>query len=219
MLQSKTPMRQPDKRPIASRQPVWRLAMGTGRGAARGFLRFWPLWERFTLWLWQVQPVPDSPHGLLQVAIHPYKGHAIVLPEGTSVAAGDLIMELHFVNGRLSEQHERWQPFTLLTYLAEELHVIAENYRNQTYPSTIRALFGVTLLASAAPRLGFTLRPRPLNLHLRLERFFLQGLLAIYSSEGLARLEHGAENHNPYPQEVWMSLATLLDRYSAPQAS
>src|SRR5690348_5929432 len=79
----------------------WRLAKGTGHGAARGFLRFWPLWERFTLWLWKVQPVPNTPYGLFQVAIHPYKGRPLVLPDGTSVASGDPIMELHLVNWRL----------------------------------------------------------------------------------------------------------------------
>jgi hypothetical protein len=103
--------------------------------------------------------------------------------------------------------------------LTEELAAIAENYRNSTYPSTIRALFGVTLLARAAPRLGFTVRSRPLNLHGRLERFFLQGLLAIYSSQGLARLAYGVEGYNLSPQEVWMPLATLLERYGPPLAS
>jgi len=208
---------QPAQQRSQGRRPGWgwRLARGTGRGAARGFLRFWPLWERFTLWLWRVQPLPGSPHGLLQVSIHPYKGQAIALPDGTSVAPGDAIMELHFVNWALSAHKEGWSPFTLLAYIADELTAIADGYRNNTYPSTVRALFGVTLLASAAPRLGFTLRPRPLNLHGRLERFFLKGLLALYSSEGLARLARGSASREMNPQEIWMSLDTLLARYGA----
>jgi hypothetical protein len=193
----------------------WRLARGAGRGGARGFLRFWPLWERFTLRLWRVQPVPGSPRGLFQVSIHPYKGRPIVLPDGASIAPGDPIMELHFVNRRLSARKEGWQPFTLLAYFAEELQAIADDYRKGIYPPTVRALFGVTLLARAAPRLGFTLRPRPLNLHGRLERFFLKGLLALYSSEGLARLARGSASRDLNPQEVWMSIETLLARYSS----
>jgi hypothetical protein len=215
-----TPPRQPMvKRPQSRRAGWgWRLARGTRRGAARGFLRFWPLWERFTLWLWRVQPVPGSPHGLLQVSIHPYKGQPIVLPDGTSIATGDPIMELHFVNWLLSARKEGWQPFTLLTYLAEDLRAIADGYRNNAYPPAVRALFGVTLFAKAGPRLGFTLRPRPLNLHGRLERFFLKGLLALYSSEGLARLARGSASHDLHPQEIWMSIETLLARYG-PQPS
>jgi hypothetical protein len=191
------------------------LARGTGRGAARGFLRFWPLWERFTLWLWRVQPVLGSPHGLLQISIHPYKGQPIVLPDGVSIARGEPIMELHFVNWQLSARKEGWQPFTLLVYLADELRALADDYKKGVYPASVRALFGVTLLARGAPRLGFTLRPRPLNLHGRLERFFLKGLLALYSAEGLARLARGSESRELHPQEVWMSIETLLSRYSA----
>jgi len=193
----------------------WRLAHGTGRGAARGFLRFWPLWERFTLGLWHVQPVPGSPHGLLQVSIHPYKGQPIILPDGITIANGDPIMELHLVNWMLSAQQEGWHPFTLLAYLAEELAAVADGYKNGIYPTTVRALFGVTLLARGAPRLGFTLRHRPLNLHGRLERFFLKGLLALYSADGLDRLARGSARGSLDPQEVWMSVETLLAIYGA----
>jgi hypothetical protein len=221
MKEKATPSRQPMLKHPPGRRAGWgwRLARGTGRGAARGFLRFWPLWERFTLWLWRVRPVPGSPGGLLQVSIHPYTGQPILLPDGTRVVRGDPIVELHFVNWRLSAQQEGWQPFTLLTALANELRAIADNYQKGIYPASVRALFGVTLLASAAPRLGFTLRPRPLNLHGRLERFFLKGLLALYSAEGLARLARGSASHDLTPQEVWMSIETLLGRYAAQPSS
>lgn len=193
----------------------WRLARGAGHGAARGFLRFWPLWEHFTLWLWRVQPTPGSPHGLLQVSIHPHKGQPMLLPDGVSIARGEPIMELHFVNWRLSAREEGWQPFFFLAALADELRALADNYEKGFYPASVRALFGVTLLARGAPRLGFTLRPRPTNLHGRLERFFLKGLLALYSSEGLARLARGSASHDLTPQETWMSIETLLSRYGA----
>ena len=193
----------------------WRLARGTGHGAARGFLRFWPLWERFTLWLWKVQPVPDAPQGLLQVSIHPYKGSPMVLPDGTSIASGDPIMELHLVNWRLAAAQQGQQPLSLLKEIREDLAAIAQGFQQQRYPSSVRALYGVTILAAAAPRLGFTLRPRLLNLHGRLERFFLKGLLALYHADGLARLERGSAKHDLRPQEVWMSVNTLLARYGA----
>ena len=208
------------RRPQPTQQPSgrrvawgWRLAKGTGRGAARGFLRFWPLWERFTLWLWKVQPVPNAPHGLFQVSIHPYKGRPIVLPDGASVASGDPIMELHLVNWRLVDAYPAGQPLFLLKEIREDLAAIAQGFQEQRYPLSVRALYGVTILAAATPRLGFTLRPRPLNLHGRLERFFLKGLLALYNADGLARLERGSARRDLRPQEVWMSLGTLLERY------
>lgn len=191
----------------------WRLARGTGHGAARGFLRFWPLWERFTLWLWKVQPVPNAPHSLFQVSIHPYNGRPMALPDGTSIASSDQIMELHLVNWRLADAQRGRQPLALLKEIREDLAAIAQGFQEQRYPPSVRALYGVTILAAATPRLGFTLRPRPLNLHGRLERFFLKGLLALYNADGLARLERGSAKRDLRPQEVWMSVDTLLKRY------
>lgn len=204
------PAQRPDGRRVAW---AWQLARGTGHGAAHGFLRFWPLWERFTLWLWQVQPVPYAPHGLFQVSIHPYKGRPIVLPDGTSIASGDPIMELHLVNWRLAAAQRDRQPLALLKEIREDLAAIAQGFQEQRYPSSVRALYGVTILAAATPRLGFTLRPTLLNLHGRLERFFLKGLLALYNADGLARLERGSARRDLRPQEVWMSVDTLLKRY------
>ena len=205
---------QPPQRPYGRRAAWgWRLAKGTGHGVARGFLRFWPLWERFTLWLWKVQPVPNAPNGLFQVSIHPYKGRPIVLPDGTSVASGDLIMDLHLVNWRLAAAYPAGQPLALLKEIREDLAAIAQGFQGQRYPPSVRALYGVTILAAATPRLGFRLRPRPINLHGRLERFFLKGLLALYNVDGLARLERGSARRDLRPQEVWMSLGTLLERY------
>lgn len=191
----------------------WRLARGTGRGAARGFLRFWPLWECFTLWRWKVQPVPGAPRGLFQVSLHAYKGQAIILPDGTAIAPGDQILELHLVNWMLAAAQQSQKPLAVLRDLREDLAAIAQGFQEKTYPSTVRALYGVTILAAGASRLGFTLRSRPLNLHGRLERFFLKGLLALYNIDGLARLERGSARRDLRPQEVWMSVETLLTRY------
>jgi hypothetical protein len=206
----------PARNKPAGRRPGWgwRLARGTGRGAARGFLRFWPLWERWTLWLWHVQPVPGSRHGLFQVAIHPHKGELITLSDGTTTARGDQIMELHFVNSVLAAPEGGWSPIALLRAIQDDLAAIAAVFQSGSYPSTIRALYGVTLLARGAPRLGFTIRPRAHTLHGRLEAFFLKGLLALYNNEGLARLARGSATREMWPQEVWMSIPTLLARYS-----
>ncbi len=179
---------------------------------ARGFLRFWPLYERFTLWLWQVQPVPNAPHRLFQVAIHPYKGRPIVLPDGTSITPGDQIMELHLVNWMVANAQQDRPSLALLKDLADDLSAIAQGFQQKRYPP-VRALYGVTILAAGARRLGFSLRPRVMNLHGRLERFFLKGLLVLYNADGLARLERGSSRRELLPQEVWMSIETLLARY------
>ena len=78
------------------------------------------------------------------------------------------------------------------------------------------AVHGLTLIGRAAPRLGFTVRERPVTLLAWFDRFFMQGLLTIYSPDGLKRLQRGT-TFGAYPMEVFMSRAELRRRYGAPQ--
>jgi MFS family permease len=207
---------------------VWRLAGRTGAGRARGFLRFWPFWEWLTLSLAPITPIPDAPHGVLGVRLTRYRGHPITLPDGTTIAKGDWVGELHFHNARVTELAAHSSPLTLLHMIGEDLGALAAWVEDNTQreppgnaqppangrqPSirNIKAIFGVTILSRPAPRLGFTRRDRPHTIHAWFERFFLRGLLAIYNPQGVARLTRG--KRDSYAEEVWMSSAALLRRY------
>src|SRR5579875_563038 len=213
-------------RPVARRRlGAWRLAGRTGAGRARGFLRFWPFWEWLTLSLAPITPIPDAPNGLLAVRVDRYHGRPITLPDGTTVAQGDWVGELHFRNSRVTELAAHTSPLTLLRMIGEDLSALAawvisdetaggaQSLARNTSPAIgkIKAIVGVTILSRPAPRLGFTVRARPHTIHAWFERFFLHGLLAIYNPQGLARLTRGKQG--VYAEEVWMSRATLLSRY------
>lgn len=195
----------------------WKLAFQTRAGRARGFLLFWPFWEYVTRTIWQLQSIPDASNHLLEVHFTHYTGRPIVLPDGTHVDRGDPVIELHFRNRAFLEVEEDAPAWKYMQIIAQNLRALTNWTQEPDFPGNFKAIYGVSLLYRGAPRLGFTVRQRPRNIHARLERFFMTGLLVLYHRRGGLRLLQGT-TYGTFPQEVWMSRNTLLKYYNKSHA-
>ena len=205
----------PTERPARKRRlgSGWRLAGGSRGGQARGFLRFWPIWERIYGAFLPSSAIPNAPHDVLHVHFGRYRGAPITLPDGTEITRGDWVTDLHFNNQVLGAASRTASAFQLARMIAEDMVALAAWTAQPESPAArSRAVTGVTLIGRAAPRLGFTIRERPITFKAKLDRFFMEGLMAIYNPGGLGRLERGT-TYGSYPVEVWMSRAELLRRY------
>jgi YkoP domain len=192
---------------------MWRLvARGTHPGKPRGLLVVWPRWEHFVHHMWPIKRVPGAPHGLIQLRFGQYQGDEVRLPDDTVVRAGALIGELHCDNlAILNLVINKGNPYRAcredLRHLAQWLEFVDPERR-------VEALYGVTMIAVAGARLGFFVRERPPSLKASLDRWFMSGLLLLYTVDGLSRLHRGSTLRTP-PREVWMSRRELLHRYGA----
>lgn len=190
----------------------WRLCAGSRAGSARGPLRVWPLWERLARRIWLTSPIPGAPYDIFALHLTRYRGASFSLPDGTIIRDGDRVAELH-LNGEIVSRVAAPHALHVLPAARDDLRALAAYATRTSDIADVKAFYAVTLLAAGARRLGFTRRTRPVNLGARLDRFFLTGLLALYSPDGLARLTRG-KTYGAYPEEVWISRSELIRRYS-----
>jgi hypothetical protein len=180
------------------------------RGGRLSFLKVWQRWEPIAMHLWRVRPV--RPGALLQFGVSAYRGHSTVLSDGTSVQTGCRILHLHLDNHLLASlsRAEGSNPWELVDVVRHDLEALAEEVASGRL-GDVRAVRGVTVLARAATRAGFEVRPLPHNLRWALIRLLSALVVASYHPDGIREVDRGV----PWPGEVWMSSRALLTRLQA----
>lgn len=191
---------------------LWRvMAHGTEPGNPHGLLLAWPRWEHLAHSMWPTRSIPGARYDVLRVRFVPYEGEDLTLPDATEIRGGMTIGELHCNNEALLDLvgKKHGNPYRAAR---EDLRSLARWISQPGVDIDVQAFFGITLLANAAARLGFSVRERPLTLRGRLDRMFMTGLLILYTVDGLTRVEKGTTTRS-YPHEVWLSRRELLKRY------
>ncbi len=186
-----------------------------GHGRALGVLSVWIVWNHVLEWFWRPKAV--RPGGVLRYRVAHHWGRRVRLEDGTTVARGDAVLELHFDNGGLLQMTgaRDWNPWETIERIDADLDVLASLVAHGR-PRPVRALHGVTLFASPGRRLGFELHPVPHTWAWSLQRFYLIALLPIYHRDGWREFERMRRDR--WPAELWMSVNHLLDRRHAPPA-
>lgn len=191
-------------------RPHWYLLRaGWARGGrAVGVLDVWIAWEHLLTAAQRVRPIREG--SLLKYAMRRHSAAPTALPHGGWVGPGAVVVELHLDNHRFAELAAAGVPtLRLVRLLREDLRALARLVDGGAL-GPVAALHGVTFMAPAAPILGFQTREVPHNLHRRLDRYFMAGLVLLYNPDGWRSVEHHADR---WPGEVWMSAGELRRRY------
>ena len=138
---------------------------GRGPWPAAGRLTFWQCVMLPVEWLFTrlagSRPVPGS-RGVFLVAYHRHRGHAVALPDGTTVRPGDPVAELHFWNAHIAQRRDANAEATtwrLARDVRSDLRALAAAMSRGEVASDAVAVYGASPVARAAERLGFTVLP------------------------------------------------------------
>jgi len=138
------------------------LAGRSRPGRARGAVLAWPRWERLANTRWPTQKIPETRYDVLRVRIAPYRFGSLTLPDGTRIIRGAPIGELHCNNDSpLAFVRLHGTPYPAAR---DDLRCLARWSSASNSEADVVAFHGLTLIAPAAARLGFSLREQPHSL-------------------------------------------------------
>jgi hypothetical protein len=193
---------------------LWRLLARDSRaGEARGALRAWDWWETWSESVWPIPQIPGARCGALRMRFVRYTGRSRRLADGVLIRRGDLIGELHLDNV-LALRMAETSPWRFEQAAKEDLRALARWIEQTPSPARPIAFRGRTFLGRAARRSGFVCFPCRRTPYILLFRFYLQGLLVLYSREGWRRMRH-TRARTAFPSDIWMSAAALLRNYGS----
>ncbi|MDR7562335.1 MAG: hypothetical protein QN134_02120 [Armatimonadota bacterium] len=156
-----------------------------------------------------------APHSFVRLELHPHRGRAVRLQDGTVVRPGDLVGEIHVDSLKLIAYHEINPDPSRMGLLfgrgmAEGLRLVAQYLRDRPeFP--VVAVRAVTLYWKGSERLGFEVH----RIRNPLTRFGVSVWLKFllwYSHPQGPRRTSGRERFRE-PREAWMSIRALFARY------
>ncbi len=178
------------------------LRLNFGSTPPHGVLTVWRLWERWYEFMHPAHII--TPHSLLRYA-RSRAPRTHTFREGTTISAGDPILELHFNNTWLASLGSG-TPWLLMKQLHADLLILQQLLTRRAF-SDVAALHGTTLFGAPARRFGFEVDACPRTPGVQLERYFMAGLILQYHPDGWNAVLHAARR---WPYELWLDRDALM---------
>jgi len=164
--------------------------------------RTWMLWEKAMAFVLELTSEYKIEAGMCKLLVKKYRGPGFVCEDGTRIAKGDRIGELHLNNRMvlgLTREHGAERAALRTARLARaSLKEIGNELERVPELADVKALVGVTLLHRGLTHgLGFESRRLPSKLFERATAAYLKLLLQFLHPEGLDRSERSKTKLTP----------------------
>lgn len=172
--------------------------------------RLWRLWEKAFEMLARIED-PGGADCFLRLALRRYRGPLRVLPDGTRLAGGDLVGELHIKNEyvqSLTGGGEAGRSVALTLKVARHsLAVLAAVVRDDPRYRDIKALVGYTMLHRGIKRVGFSVFELSLGMRIA-TAIYERWLIVLYHRDGWRHVRRYW--HKLVPKLVVLSRGQLM---------
>lgn len=177
--------------------------------------QIWQVWELAFDKLAGLKPIGDEKENLFRLAVRDYRGQTMQLPDGTLLAPGDKVGEIHLNNHFLQHLTSRARSLELtgimlLRETRRSLPLLARAIVQDPSYQGIKALIGITMIHRGTVQLGFTVHELSPGLR-SVVAWYQRWLLYLMHPGGLAHLRR--QWHKLVPKKVVISRQELLQRY------
>lgn len=158
---------------------------------------------------YRIQPLDDD--SVIGWGWLRHHGSATTLRDGTVIQPGDRIIGPHGMNDSLAGRTaDGWQA-ELFARGMRDLRVLAGIVAAMPPEERPAALWGATLLWPFAKRAGWEVHDRPQTFRVRLEDWYMRGVIRRWSKAGGRRLDLGRGELRT--RDCWLSTGDLLARF------
>ncbi|OXM15430.1 polysaccharide deacetylase family protein [Paenibacillus herberti] len=162
----------------------------------RLFAAAWLQYENLFHLVFRLKPIAGKEGGkpILHYRQVSYNGPEIELKEGVRITKGDKLAEIHLDNALLRQAAMRSSsPVTVMIRLIREMEsalpVVSRAVLNDPKMSSVKALYGVSMIHKGTDKLGFQLFDLPENLFAKGSRIYLKILFRVLSAKPKLKLK------------------------------
>lgn len=183
-------------------------------------IKLWLAWETLFHKIMRLKSVYVAGSPFFHYRLLTYKGEELPLENGELLRKGDLFVELHFDNKKLSEiAFTSKNPLVIAIKMIREVEKalprLATMLQEEDRDKPIKAIQGITMINRGADKLGFTIHDLPNGLFKRSTKLYLDLLMKVLTPKQKSTVQQAATHVKTIeePKILLMSTSYLMENF------